>query len=379
MNPDSRNVAKKYFGLNVSRNFAFSLANTFIILYILANLGYKEFGMVLAVRFALQAILDYPTGALSDIIGQKKVLTFAYIFHIVSLALIILAKTYNDFLIYVIISAIATSQESGALESWFDTNYRITSGDTDPKKAIFGAFSGKAMSLNLLSRVIAYFIGGLISTKYNRVDLFRLELVAVVIVFGVMIKYVSGSRSKTKNLSVKTYCKQLVEGVQFFASTRGVFFYLFGLTLINGIIIGIWSQLILLPLYEDYSGKDAFLALFRGILVFTGFMWMSFLSRFTKKIRRTHSIIFGSAFIGYPVFYLLVYLHYVFIPPQNKIQLHSFITILILFQLVGINMLFQNVFNGRVQIQLIPNEIRNSVYSLIPTLMTLFGLFFIYF
>jgi MFS family permease len=379
MNPDSRNVARKYFGLSVSRSFAFALADTFIILYILANLGYKEFGMILAVRFGLQAILDYPTGVLGDIVGQKKVLTAAYMFHIVSLVTIILAENFNDFLIYVIISAIANSQESGALQSWFDTNYRITSGDTDPKKTIFGAFNGKAMSLYVLARVTAYFIGGIISTNFSRVDLFRLELVAVAIVFGAIIKNVSGSRSRTKNLTIKTYCRQLAKGIEFFTSTRGVFFYLFGLTLISGMTIGIWSQLILLPLYEDYAGNDVFLAIFRGILVFTGFLWMSFLSKFTKKISRTYSIVFGSTFIGYPVFFLLVYLHYIFIPPQNEIQLHSSTTIFILFQIVGITMLFQNVFNNRVQIQLIPNEIRNSIYSLIPTLMTMFGLFFAYF
>ncbi|MHA2253213.1 MAG: hypothetical protein ACXAD7_22820, partial [Candidatus Kariarchaeaceae archaeon] len=40
---------------------------------------------------------------------------------------------------------------------------------------------------------------------------------------------------------------------------------------------------------------------------------------------------------------------------------------------------FLGVFNRRLQINLIPNEIRTSFYSLVPTLITLFGLLFAFF
>ncbi|MFW9917550.1 MAG: hypothetical protein ACFFGZ_18265, partial [Candidatus Thorarchaeota archaeon] len=57
--------------------FVFTLSETFYVLFVLDSVGWARLGVLLAVSFLLQSVLDYPSGALGDWVGQKWVLFLA--------------------------------------------------------------------------------------------------------------------------------------------------------------------------------------------------------------------------------------------------------------------------------------------------------------
>jgi MFS family permease len=369
MNPDSRNVAYRFFGVSIARTFAFSVADAFIILYLIAQLTYQEFGVLIAARFLAQAILDYPTGALSDLVGQRRVLGFSYICRIGAIVLLILSNSFAEYLVYYIIGAISASQESGALESWFDNQYQVNSDDTDPEKAIFGAFQGKIGSANFAIRAVAYLIGGTIASVYSRKSLFVLYLGLIIIVFVLILKFISMTRREARSISFSNYIRQLREGIQFYFSRKSVFLYFTGLNVVYGSLV-IWGFMILFPYYEAYSGSDENLGVLRSILLLTGFLWFTTAASKSRSITNIHRPLFLALVVGFPVFFAGAYFHYIWIPPANQFQLFSFISMIILFQVLGMTQPLIGILNSRLQIQLVPNEIRNSVYSLSPTIIS---------
>ena len=61
--------------------FIINITNTFIVLSALDHVSLGQFGVLIGVQFLVQAILDYPTGALGDWIGQRWVLFISTLFY----------------------------------------------------------------------------------------------------------------------------------------------------------------------------------------------------------------------------------------------------------------------------------------------------------
>ncbi len=50
--------------------------NTFFVIYALSLVSYREVGIIIAFQFVISAIVNIPTGALSDKIGERWVFSF---------------------------------------------------------------------------------------------------------------------------------------------------------------------------------------------------------------------------------------------------------------------------------------------------------------
>ena len=75
----------------VFTQFFFGLSNTFFVLFVIDSVGYELLGILIAISFIVQAVLDYPTGVIGDWIGQKWLLLSAYISFGLSFAVLYLS------------------------------------------------------------------------------------------------------------------------------------------------------------------------------------------------------------------------------------------------------------------------------------------------
>ncbi|MHA2367183.1 MAG: MFS transporter [Candidatus Hodarchaeales archaeon] len=375
MNANSQSLATKYFFLSSTLIAQLQIASTFLVLFLLDILTYVELGMLLAIQFGLTALLDYPTGALGDAIGHKKVLIIAYCFYAISIVFLLAGNSFIEFVPFAILTAIAASQESGALRSWFDNNYRITSEEFDNDRRIFGTFFGKMQANFFLISGVLFVIGGVIAAIYSRNALFVVQFCLILVALGLIILLMNNEDgAETVRPTFRAYLDRLAGGLHFVASSRGTLLFFLGLAVLGGTVIGIWGSLMLFPFYASYTGTDEYTGLLRAILFVTGVFWMYNGANFSRKFKNPHRGLFLSMFMGNFIFGAFLFSFYQVFPPTNSMDLISFVGVIVLFQFLGVWVALIGPLQSRLMLELVPDKYRNAVYSLIPTLNVLLGI-----
>ncbi|MCK5265316.1 MAG: hypothetical protein KAR03_06880, partial [Candidatus Thorarchaeota archaeon] len=187
----------------------------------------------------------------------------------------------------------------------------------------------------------------------------------------------------------------LKSGVIFLFSDRFITWFIIGGALTTSIIV-VWANLILFPFYYLYLITDVGVASFRTILFFPGVIteersgvWSR---RFDIKKWIPRFRIIQTC--GFLFFLILALVMFVFPPITGGATIieillrftdvvifeipSSFILPIVLlfftFLVTGLFGGFANILTQRVMLDVIPNRIRNSVYSLIPTVTLLLAL-----
>ncbi|MFX0092561.1 MAG: hypothetical protein ACFFBD_12430 [Candidatus Hodarchaeota archaeon] len=374
LSSESKSLTSRYIILDLIRIFSFNMVSMFIVLYFLDTLTLLELGIIFAVGYIITALVDYPTGALGDAIGHKSVLVLAYAFHLVSTVLLLFSDTFFPLLIYNSLSAFASSQESGALESWFDNGYRSLSERLDPERSIYKAFQARRSVFVTISSGASFITGGLIAQFLSRKMLFATFLLLIFVAFFLIITLMTRTKSKDSKITLSLYLQQLSGGFRFFISQKGIFLFFVGTTIIWAANLSIWYNFLLFPTYANYSGgTDALTGLFRTLVFLSGAVWQLVIVKFISKVKRVKLWIFITTTLSNPVFFSIVYLYYLFVPPTH-FDLVMFLSLFLIFQIPSIWESLEFTLRSRLNLDLVPDEFRNSVYSLLPTLTTLIGI-----
>ncbi|MFX1255840.1 MAG: hypothetical protein ACFFCZ_29815 [Promethearchaeota archaeon] len=370
----SKSLMRRYLILELARYSAFSISGMFIILYLLDTLPLLEVGIVFAVSYFITTFVDYPTGALGDAIGHKQVLILAYIFHLISFALLIVSDTFIPLLLYSALSAFAASQESGALEAWFDNSYRLANEQIDPDREIYKAFQARKAILFHIILGSSFIIGGIIAFEFSRKILFGVSFIGVFMVFFLIIVLMTNIRDSESKMTFKTYFHRFSSGIRFFVSDKGIFLYFIGSTITWAANNSIWVNYLLFPTYANYTGgSDNLTALIRAVIFASGVLWQLIAIRFISKIKRVNLWIFITTTLSNPVFFFLVYLYY-WIAPPTTVDLALIFGLFLVFQLPGMWESLEFTLRNQLNLDLVPDKLRNSIYSLLPTITTLIGI-----
>ena len=83
---------RTFLYLSMIISFLESLSSTFYILYSIDHIGFALTAVCTSLMLATQLLFDYPSGSLGDWIGQRWVLTMAYIFYGISFIFLIFNK-----------------------------------------------------------------------------------------------------------------------------------------------------------------------------------------------------------------------------------------------------------------------------------------------
>ncbi|MHA1637422.1 MAG: MFS transporter [Candidatus Thorarchaeota archaeon] len=387
--------------------FTIQLTTTYFMIFVAEAVGHGSFiegleivGILVVIQLAVQTLLDYPTGALGDWIGQRYVIasafmSFAVAFYLVSL---VTSATPFAFLIFIyFMMGFGNSQMSGSFNAWFDNNYRVAMPDDKDRKQ-YGVFWGKVGMLFQVVATIALIPGAILAVLFGRAWVFQFQALLCVVIAITVLRLVKDfpevREDRDERPSMTEYGSLLKSGFSFLVSDKFVFYIIIGGTLImsSGFV---WGSLILFPMYFSYLISDVAVSTFRTILFVPGVaqaersgVWSQ---RFEgKKWIPRFRLLQGCGFVFYMAFAAIMF----FLPPVVGGELFTLMlpyTQIVIMQLPASSILpvllmtitftftgffggFAEILTQRELLDVIPNKIRNSMYSLSPTIGTLLAI-----
>ena len=366
----AQTLAQKVVITFVVVQFIWSLSDTFYVLYVIDAVGYGQLGVLLAISLVLQSILDYPSGTLGDWIGQKWILFGSFLTFGLSYGFLAVSQTFDSLLIVYCLQAIAASQESGAIMTYFDNNYKIAANEADPNRQTYKFFMGRWRVIGQVVGSIAFVIGGYFATLYFRQTVFLFQGVAFVIMsFSLLFILNDFPEVVRPKKSIRNYFKLLGEGVKIVFWNKGLFFFVAAICS-YAIVWTIWATMILFPLYFGYTGSDDGASLFRFVVWFIGIPSMFLAAHLGSKleIKWIPRLYFIFSIMFFPLF---MFLTTAFPIENNQFNPTAIVITILIFLSTVIFLDIATLLEQRIFLDFIPDENRNSVYSLVPTLARL--------
>jgi MFS family permease len=342
--------------------------------------GIRGLGIVLSISFFVTAITDYPTGVLADWIGHKRVLSMAYIFFGVSSLVLAFSSNFYHLVLAFVFLALANGQSSGALQSWFDNRYKEFGSVHDPNNEHYREFLGIIKKYTMFTGSIFFLLGGYLAYAIpnGRRIVFLGQAIGM---FGAAILFyffLERNRNKTQiiindvqaeesNNSKEEFQRLLKEGLRFTVSSRPIVYYMISSTLLIATST-VWYSLILFPLYFGYTGSDAGAGAYRWVLWMSGSIITVKAGQLAKRLSEKTwlprlNLLHNIFYIGFTA---LIVLYVPIFPPNFKIV--GIILIYFNFAFGYYFMQAHEYLKAKLFLEVIPNELRNSIYSLLPTI-----------
>lgn len=385
---------------------SFQISTTFWMIFIAESLGSGDYiagltlvGILVVIQMAVQTVLDYPTGVVGDWIGQRYILASALLCYAAAfwLSAQIVKDTPAPFYIYMAIYflfGLGASQESGAFNAWFDNNYRVAMPHDEGRK-MYGVFWGRMGMIWQTSSTLVLIPGSWLAWYYSEQWVFNLQaifaILLAIVVFRLIRDLPGVRKEQEKRPTISEYGTLLKDGFKFLWSSRFVTYIVLG-----GVVLWstgpVWWNLILFPLYFSYLVTMVAVSAFRTFIFIpeaieterSGVLAKRFEPK--KWIPRFRFL----QFTGVIFYLLLALIVYVFpgadpdttefvsvlIPftslPLIEIPVQTIVPVVLIFILfVALNMFgaIADILTQRVMLDVVPNRIRNSLYSLQPTLV----------
>ncbi|MHA2141189.1 MAG: MFS transporter [Candidatus Thorarchaeota archaeon] len=375
---------------------SFQISTTFYMIFIAETLGGGDYitgltyvGILVITSLLSQTILDYPTGAIGDWIGQRYVISSALLCYSVAFWITSQVNPTTPFPVFMtiyILMGVGAAQESGAFQAWFDNNWKVCMPHDEDRKQ-YGVFWGRVGMVWQVSSTLVLIPGSWLALVFSRSWVFQLQAIFAFLLALAVLRLVHdlpGVRDESEGRpSLQEYGGLLKEGVRFLGSSRFVTFIILG-EVVMWSTGPVWWNLLLFPLYFTFLLSDVAVSSFRTIIFLPQALSQErsgiWSRRFEPKvwIPRFRFLQFG----GFIFYILLVFVTSVF-PPASPLSpvvpildfpIDSLIpTTIIFFVFVVTSMFggFAQILSQRVMIDVIPSKIRNSMYSLQPTLIML--------
>ena len=384
---------------------SFQISTTFYMIFIAETLGGGDYilglelvGILVVIQLAIQVSLDYPTGVIGDWIGQRYVIASALFCYSIAFWLTSTITPETPFYIFVIIYGIfgfGASQESGAFQAWFDNNYRVAMPH-DKERKQYGVFWGKIGMIWQLAATLVLIPGSWLAFYWGERWVFQLQAILALtlsIIVLRVIKDLPGVREESdERPSLTEYGTLLKDGIKFLGSSRFITFIILG-EVIFFATGPAWWNILLFPFYFSYLLTKVAVSAFRTIIFFPQAVTQERAGIWSKRFEPEKWIprFKFLQFSGFVFYILLALITTIFskaptdaelvglyIPIINlaiiEIPAQSIIPVVIIFSVFLITGIFGNIggiLSQRIMIDVIPSRIRNSMYSLQPTLVML--------
>ncbi|MCE7736471.1 MAG: MFS transporter [Candidatus Heimdallarchaeota archaeon] len=357
-----------------------TLTSTFLIIHVIDLVGIRGLGIILSISFFVTAITDYPTGVLADWIGHKRVLSIASIFFGISSLILVFSNNFYQLTLAFVFLALANGQSSGALQSWFDNMYKEIGSTSDPNNQHYREFLGIVKKYTMFTGSIFFLIGGYLAYAIpnGRRMVFlgqAIGMFGAAILFYFFLESSNGKNQEIINDNKfdestnqrKEFQRLLVEGLRFTISSRPIVYYMISSMLLIATST-VWYSLILFLLYFGYTGSDAGAGVYRWILWMTGSLITVKAGQLAKRLSEKTwlprlNLLHNLFYIGVTALIVL----YIPIFP-SKFKIVGIILIYFNFVFGYYFMQAHEYLKAKLFLEVIPNELRNSIYSLLPTL-----------
>jgi len=354
--------------------FAVMLTNTFLILHALEFVSLQELSLIIAIQFAIQAFASYPAGAIGDWIGQRWVLFMAALSYSIGFIILSQSVDFATVLVAFVFVAIAQSQEAGTYIAWFDTNYKLYTTE-DKDRRVYSQFYGKFTMFREILTALSFILGGFLLIFISRQLMFVIQGVLLLLVSLMLLRFIRDHKDlKRDKMSLRVYFRYLRGGITTVAQNRTLRIMVIGL-MISGAGWSIWSGLLLFPFYASYGVTDAGIALLRSSIFVLGALGTGAAGVLSKRITRLQRWLAVSILITDVLFFLGIYFMLTYNPSPSVFMLMPFVFVILTFTLAFGPRYLADVLRPRFYLDVIPDENRNAVYSLIPTLIMIVSVF----
>ncbi|MFX1369748.1 MAG: MFS transporter [Promethearchaeota archaeon] len=401
-------MSKILFFMFPFANITFTLSTTFYTIFVAEALGGGDYmqglgllGMLVVIQMAVQTMLDYPSGAIGDWIGQRWVIASGNFFYGISFLMVSFVTSDTPFTYLAAIYALqgfASSQISGAWGAWFDNNYKYANAsDTDRKE--YGVFWGRMGMISQIASTIALIPGSVLAAVFNRPWVFQLQFIGATIFALLVLKLIRDfpevEAEREGRPSMSEYFNLLRGGVSYIRYTPYVKYIIVG-SCITYSTITVWGNLILFPMYFSYLITDVAVASYRTIAFIPGVFAQERSGIWSRRFEPKKWIPrFRLLQAGGFAFYLAMASVLYFFPPMStgadlvsimlpftsveilRIPIANVLPIFLIFMVFCFTLIFggfAEILTQRILLDVIPNRNRNSIYSLSPTILFLFAM-----
>ena len=353
-------------------------SSIFYSLYLIDLFGYYIAGFLISVMSLSQFLLDFPTGSLSDYLGQRGVGVLAFFTLGIGYLLYGLApqNLYWLFIPIMIFIGLGNALLSGVVQTWFSNNYyHLMSEDKD--RGTYGAIVARVKSLWALFFGIFVIIGSYLAFKTSRNFAFEINgifgILTSMCLFYLLREFYPIEKNKIRQSigkKIRGYLMLSFESINALFNDKLLLTTIIGLLLIMGSIGNVFMRFLLIPILFEYTGNDSLVGLSQSSLFFVVAFNVFFISIVAKKFQKRYLPVFMA-------FYVILYLSGFIIvlalfPANNTLNIPALAIIMVLF-------LFFDSFIGeiavnlyyRVFLDLIPSVYRNSILSLFTSLVAI--------
>ncbi|MFX1537188.1 MAG: MFS transporter, partial [Promethearchaeota archaeon] len=369
---EGRRIFRVYLVLSVLQDCSRWLASSFMIIYLLQFVSVFELGIIMGTAFLTAAIMDYPTGALADLLGVRTVMLIAYTGFILSWTLYLIAQNFLLFVLIAIIWGFSLAQASGTGLAWFYNSYSLIGVSPTKLRKKYA----NVATMTKIGTSIIVFVGGTLATLVSPhlTFLVGIGFSFITIVFSlVFLKYNSQktiTETTTKN-KFQDYISQLRAGIITTLSFPALIliFLIASIASINQIILDVSLQPDIshlgleLSLSEDMIGF-ILSGFYSGIVLIqaAGFYLSGKVSHYsTEKVMIGTSFVFSTALFSLMSFSQVISFNYALVFFLLVVTVHIF-----QFPLYYTNVM--SLLNSNI-----PNEHRTSIISLQSTSVKLIG------
>ena len=344
------------------------LTNTFLILNALEFVTLTQLSIILAIQFTVQAVADYPTAAIADWIGQRWILFTAALSYGAGFVLLSQASDFASVLIAFIFIGFALSQESGTFISWFDNNYKLYAIEDGDRRS-YSMFYGRFTMLNEIMTAISFVLGGTLIALVGRSIMFEIQGILLILVSIMFLFFIRDHELiKHERKDLKSFFQYLRGGIAVVSQSRTLSLMIIGL-IISGFGFSIWGGLILFPLYADYAKTDIATAILRSALFILGALGAGFAGIISKRIHKLQKWLSLAVLLVDVTFFLGIFMMLNLNPAPATFSMTSILIVLFTFTFAFSPRYLADVLKPRFYLDVIPDQNRNAVYSLIPTLI----------
>ncbi|MFX1559362.1 MAG: hypothetical protein ACFFBL_02125, partial [Promethearchaeota archaeon] len=311
---------------------------------------------------------------IGDWIGQRWILFMAALMY--GIGFIVLSQSFNflTVLISFIFIALAQSQEAGTYIAWFDNNYKLYTTE-DKNRRVYSQFYGKFTMFREILTAMSFILGGIFLTFIGRQLMFIIQGILLLFVSGLLLRFMKDHKDlKRDTMNLRVYFRYLRGGMSTVAQNKTLRLMVLGL-MISGAGWAIWGGLILFPLYASYAVTDAGTAILRSSIFMLGAICSGAAGVVSKRIGKLQKWLAVAILLTDILFFLGMYAMIVVNPAPSTFTLLPFVFVILTFTIAFGPRYIADVLKPRFYLDVIPDENRNAVYSLIPTLIMIVSIF----
>lgn len=372
--PESKEFIIRSTTINIIFNFLIMSVNTFFVLYALTLVSYREVGIIIAFQFVISAIVNIPTGALSDKIGERWVFFFSAIIFSLSSITLALAKNFVELIISFSLVSVADASKSGGFISWFSNNYKYRVKE-DSTYQLFSEIMGKYGMLNMIGISLSFSIGALMVSIITLQDAFYFQAFLIGIFSFFLLKHYVNHPKLELTRKSKGTLTNLVEGFKFTLTDKTLRIFLIGI-IITGGALNFWFKFLSFAMYDLFGKTDTWIGNLRMGEFLLGALLTGIAGFITGKILNVKKWLSISYLMAYSVLFWGFFLLLLFYGIPEYFSTTAIGLYLLTYALCTFPFYFQSVLQYRFFIDLIPDQNRNSISSIIPTLNMIFGAIF---